>query len=153
MALVRDRGTPAEEVRVHEFLPGGATIFRGAMVGIDAAGAAWPAGNAAVVLVVGRAETGSADIPLLPVLTTGQLPGGIVTQVGGAGAHIRVRHKMAFAWDNSAGADAISAANWGATVYAVDDHTVALTSGGGTRLPAGVCRGLTAGGTVWVEMS
>ena len=153
-ALVRDRSTPAEDIKVFEFLPGGAPIYRGAMVGIDNAGAAWPAGNAAVVLVVGRAETGTADIPPEPALTTGQLPAGVVTAVGGAGGHIRVRRKMAFAWDNStASGDVIAPANWGATVYAVDDHTVALTNGGATRLAAGVCRGLTPGGLVWVEMA
>jgi hypothetical protein len=148
--LVRDRLTTAQRVEVFSFPPGaGAVIFKGGNTGIDAAGNAWPAGNANVVLVVGRAETGTGDISPSPTLTTGQLPGGIVTAQGTG--LIEVLRGWAFAWDNSTGADLIGAGNFGQTVYAVDDHTVALTSSGGTRLPAGTCRGLTAGGQVLVQ--
>jgi hypothetical protein len=42
---------------------------------------------------------------------------------------------------NSEGADEIEAGHYGQLVYAVDDNTVALTDGGGTRSPAGYFQG------------
>lgn len=51
---------------------------------------------------------------------------------------------------NSAGGDAITLANYGTSCYVVDDQTVALTSGGGTRSVAGVIRDVDGQG-VWVE--
>lgn len=47
---------------------------------------------------------------------------------------------------NSAGVDAITALNIGAAAFVVDDQTVALTSAGGTRAPAGRILGVSAEG-------
>lgn len=52
-----------------------------------------------------------------------------------------------FSFGNSLSSDAITAAHVGHTVYMVDDATVALTDGGGTRSPAGTCCGLDDDGS------
>lgn len=53
---------------------------------------------------------------------------------------------------NSAGADAVSVADIGRTVFIVDDETVARTSAGGLRAAAGVVADVDDEG-VWVEIS
>ncbi|MEM1415120.1 MAG: hypothetical protein AAGH15_09480 [Myxococcota bacterium] len=50
---------------------------------------------------------------------------------------VRIECDSAYPWANSSGADEITQANVGDTVFMVDDETVALTDGGGTRSPAG----------------
>lgn len=50
-----------------------------------------------------------------------------------------------FAFDNSTAGDAITQADCGLDVYAVDDSTVAKTSGTSTRSIAGKCMGLRNG--------
>jgi hypothetical protein len=57
-----------------------------------------------------------------------------------------------FRWANSATVDAITAAHVGAICYIVDDQTVALTSAGATRSPAGVIYEVDSVG-VWVLMT
>ncbi|MEZ5709719.1 MAG: hypothetical protein R3E02_10070 [Blastomonas sp.] len=64
---------------------------------------------------------------------------------------IEVEHGT-FLFVNSAGADAITAAQLNRPCYVVDDETVALTSAFGTRPMAGVVREVTSEG-VWVEIS
>lgn len=51
---------------------------------------------------------------------------------------------------NSAAGDLIAAADVGATCYVVDDSTVAKTTGGATRIPAGTVWAVDAAG-VWVK--
>lgn len=107
----------------------GVTIFRGALLVLDAAGRAKPGVTATGLVVAGRAETGTADNP----------------------DQVQVLRGECFAFANSAAGDLLTNADWGATVYIVDDQTVAKTSGGGTRSAAGICRGVDAFG-VWVEI-
>lgn len=129
MALTADRNTPHRRNEVLDFpIKAGATIWRGALVVIDANGDAAPGSTALNLKAVGRAETSSADNP----------------------ARVRVRRGV-FLFKNSAAGDAIAAGDYGATVYIVDDETVAKTNGGGTRSAAGICRGVDPAG-VWVEI-
>jgi hypothetical protein len=74
------------------------------------------------------------------------------TTGGVAGALTATVRKGVFKFDNSAAGDAVTQANFGALCYAVDDHTVALTAGGGTRSIAGVIEGVDADGGVWVKV-
>lgn len=111
----------------------GVNIFAGALVVLNAAGYAEPGTTSTAVIADGRAEDPANN-------------------VGGANAAINVPvHAGIFLWDNSAGGDLIAQANVGATCYVVDDHTVALTTGGGTRSPAGkIVDTDPATGKVWV---
>jgi hypothetical protein len=59
-------------------------------------------------------------------------------------------HPGVFAWDNSASSDEITLAEIGDVCYLVDDHTVAKTSAGGTRSPAGIVDEVDSYG-VWVR--
>ena len=150
-ALAGDRNTPERSTRIVEFsAAAGAVIFRGAMVAIDATALLHPAGSATNLVTVGRAETGTADLGSAPTLNQGALPtGGLVT--AGQGTRIQVK-RGCFAFANSAAApDLLAQTDYGATVYAVDDQTVAKTSNSGTRAVAGICRGVDTAG-VWVEI-
>ncbi len=131
-ALTQDRDTPQRMLGTNGStyrLPhrAGVTIFRGALVVLDAAGAVQPGLTAAGLVVAGRARSGTADDP-----DNVEFDRGI------------------FRFANLA-ADAVTAADWGKPVYVADDQTVARTSGGNTRSAAGVCRGVDAAG-VWVEI-
>lgn len=95
------------------------TIYKGAMVGLDADGDAVEGANAAMAThVLGRS----------------------MHQVVNAGADgaVEVRYEAGvFGWDNSSG-DALTEADLPAVVYCEDDQTVAKTSDGGTLKIAGV---------------
>ena len=132
-ALTADRNTPRRldrEIEAHP-VKGGARIFAGALVMLDADG--WAiAGAAGVGLVaVGRADEAVA-----------------ATANGNAGVRTR-RGVLRFA--NSGGADAITRAEIGDPAYVVDDQTLAKTNGSGTRSAAGIIRDVDAQG-VWVEI-
>jgi hypothetical protein len=128
-ALSADRNTPERSGNSYTFpiKAGAGTIWRGALVMLDA-GEAVPGRTATGLVAAGRAETGTAESP----------------------AQVTVRRGV-FRFANSAGGDAITNADYGATVYCVDDQTVAKTSAGNTRSAAGICRGVDAAG-VWVEI-
>lgn len=64
---------------------------------------------------------------------------------GSAGALTIVPRQGTFLLNNSAGIDLIAAINIGADCYIVDDNTVALTNGGGTRSRAGVIVAVDSG--------
>lgn len=132
-ALTADRNTLTKEGRERGLpVASGKVIRAGSLVVLSAAGYAEPGVTATTVIAVGRAE------------------GFVDNSAGGDGAQtVRVRRGI-FAWDNSAAGDAISRANIGATVYVVDDHTVALTNGTNTRSAAGRVYDVDADG-VWVE--
>ena len=67
---------------------------------------------------------------------------------GLAGAKRVATRRGAFSFKNSTAGDAITAAEVGALVFAVDDQTVAKTDGGaGARKVAGACLGLDDNGT------
>ncbi len=58
-----------------------------------------------------------------------------------------------FKYSNSASADLIAADDIGKACYIVDDQTVALTDGTGTRSRAGIIDGVDADGGVWVSFT
>jgi hypothetical protein len=108
-------------------------IFQGSLVAIDASGNLVPADDDASLRIVGMAEQHVDNLD------------------GSAGdLSCRVRTGV-FQWANSAGVDAITAADIGNACYAVDDQTVARSSAGGTRPPAGIVVGVDSTDGVSVE--
>lgn len=150
-AMASDRITAERNAEVFDLpIAAGAIIYKGAMVAINAAGAAQPPQNAGSVQIVGVAQIGNSDFIPSGSSQPGQFPtGGLVTD--GSGPFARVRRRKQFAFANSTGADLITSANFSAIAYAVDDQTVALTSNGGTRLAVGTIRSVDQQG-VWVEI-
>mgnify|MGYP001766677297 CR=1 FL=1 len=111
---------------------GSTTIYQGALVAIDSTGYLVPAATATTLKVIGRAEQ-------------------TVDNSAGADGALRCRVTSGiFRWDNSASSDAIALSDVGADCYAVDDHTVAKTSGTSTRSVAGKIHDVDASG-VWVR--
>lgn len=107
-------------------------IYQGAIVVSDA-GYAAPARTATGLIAWGRAED-TVD-----------------NTAGSAGAlTINVR-RGTFKFDNSASGDLIAQVNIGASVFLVDDHTVALTSNSAARSTAGVVMQVDSDG-VWVQL-
>lgn len=99
-------------------------IYGGAMVGVNASGNAVKASADATLVIPGVCDI-QAD------------------NSSGAAGDIRVRVRPGiFAMNNSAGGDAIAAGNREQLCYVVDDNTVALTDGGGTRPVAGVIKSI-----------
>jgi hypothetical protein len=112
----------------------GVRIYMGAMVSIEAGtGLLRPARATASDIVVGVAK-GRAD------------------NTGGAASAIscEIESDFVVAMLNSGGGDAIALVNVGADCFAVDDQTVALTSGGATRPRVGKIHNVTEAG-VWVR--
>ncbi|MGK5012167.1 hypothetical protein [Janthinobacterium sp. MDB2-8] len=133
MSLTSDRNTQYKHANaIPVAVAAGVKIFAGAIVCANATGFATPGATATTLTYLGRAEelvdnTGAAD-----------------------GARtILVRRSEAFKWANST-LDPVTQAEFGKTVYIVDDETVAKTSGTGTRSPAGRVVGIDTDG-VWIE--
>ena len=132
-ALAQDRNTP--EIQGHLFrfpVAAGVTIYAGAIVVLNTSGFAEPGSAATGKVCVGRAEARA---------------------VGGAAdgeAFVTVRRGV-FAYGNAGGGDAIGHANINAPCYLVDDQTVALTNGTGTRSFCGTVMDVTDRG-VWVRI-
>lgn len=113
-------------------------IYQGALIQVEG-GYAYPAGasgTTASSLTIGRADS-AADNTVV-----GHTAGGISVEVA----------QGCFEWDNGTSNDAIAAANFGAVVYAIDDHTVGLTAGtpawgAVTHTGTGVVPGMTVTGT------
>ena len=123
-ALSADRNTPRREGGSYRRpVAAGVKIYIGALVVLDNAGFAHPGHVGLGLIADGRAEIQ------------------IDNTLGAAGAVAVPVRAGNFVYANSAGGDAITAANIGAPCYIVDDQTVALTNGGGggaaTRSPAG----------------
>jgi hypothetical protein len=133
MALSADRNTPLKGGDIRQFdVAADTKIYAGALVCLNAAGAAVPGAVATTLTAVGRAEA-PAD------------------NTGGAAGDKRVDvRKGIFRFNNSAAADEIGAEDIGATAYVVDDETVALTNGTNTRSAAGTIYDVDAQG-VWIE--
>lgn len=128
MPLTAERLTPQREGYDYRFtLAAGVTIYKGALTMLNASGLATPGAVATGQTAAGMAIKGSSEEP------------GFVTVRRGT-----------FRWKNSTAGDAITAADWGKTVFIVDDETVAKTNGTNTRSAAGICRGVDDVG-VWVE--
>lgn len=132
MALAKDRNTPRSLGDTRRFgVSADAVIFAGALV-VLSGGFAEPGSTALNLVAAGRAEEA-------------------VDNTGGADGDVTVNVRRGiFQWKNSAAADAIAADDIGKTAYIVDDETVALTDGGGTRSAAGTIHDVDANG-VWVE--
>ena len=132
-ALTQDRNTPEIQGLFFRFpVAAGATIYAGAIVVLNASGFAEPGTTAPDKLCVGRAEARA---------------------VGGAAdgdAFVTVRRGV-FAYANSIAGDHIGRENINAPCYAVDDQTVALTDGTGTRSVCGTVMDVTSRG-VWVRI-
>lgn len=130
MPLTADRNTPERAAADFAFAPAaGQTIYRGALVALNASGELVRGAVATTLKALGRADNSTLDPAYDGV--------------------IRAR-RGCFRWKNSAAGDAITNADYGATVFIVDDETVAKTNGTNTRSAAGICRGVDAQG-VWVE--
>ena len=134
-ALTKPRLTPERTGSRRE--PGIAAdtlIYAGAMVALNASGYAVPASTATTLKVIGRAEQ-------------------TVDNSGGAAGDKRVSVATGiFQFANSASADLIAVTDVHADCYAVDDQTVAKTSGTNPRSVAGKIFDVDAQG-VWVKFS
>ncbi|WP_206419693.1 hypothetical protein [Minwuia thermotolerans] len=131
-ALSADRNTPLMEGVFHDLPVKAATLIHaGALVALS--GAFVQQGATATGLVaVGRAEE-RAD------------------NSAGANGDITVRiREGVFRWANSEGGEAIAVSEIGKACWIVDDQTVAKTSNGGARSPAGIVTDVDAQG-VWVR--
>jgi hypothetical protein len=132
-ALTQDRNTPRADGTIRRGAVAAATtIFAGAMVMMDGSGNLVEGQTATGLIGLGRANE-RAD------------------NSAGAAGDLSVDYETGvFRYANSAGADEITDADRGQPCYAVDDQTVALTDGTGTRSPAGLVDHVDAQG-VWVE--
>ena len=115
----------------------GQRIFYGAVVSIAAADG---------LLRRGRSGGGFNTDKVVGVALFG------VDTTNGANSAVRCEVESDFVIPmlNSGGSDAITLANVGDPIYLVDDNTVALTDGGGTRPRAGLCNNVTERG-VWLR--
>jgi len=114
-------------------------IYAGALVQVNASGLAVPANvsnaDSHTFVTFGCAEA-EADNTV-----AGHTSGGItVTILQGV-----------FLWDIGTAGDALTQANVGATVYAIDDHTVGATSNTNVRASAGRLLGIDATGAAIVQ--
>lgn len=133
MALTEDRNTARREIAPRSFPAKGNTTFHAGAIGCMAGdGYATPGATATGLTALGRIEVHLASA------------------AGDGTDSVTVRAGI-FRWSNSAAADEIGDADVGRTCWIVDDHTVALTDGGGTRSPAGRIDGVDDLG-VWVAM-
>ncbi|MBO9419160.1 hypothetical protein J7481_06610 [Labrenzia sp. R4_2] len=132
-ALTTDRRTPERsgDRRQHP-VKAGATFYAGALVALGADGFAVPMTAATGLIALGRCETRADNVA--------GADGEIAVTVG-AGI---------YRFSNSAGGDEITTAHIGQPCYGVDDQTVALTDGTGTRSVAGTVFDVDAQG-VWVD--
>lgn len=130
MSLTADRNTAMSDGELISVPMAAVKIFAGGLVAANATGYATPGAASATLTYLGRAEE-TVD-----------------NAAGSAGdVTVRVRRGKAFKWANS-GADAVTQARMGKLCYIVDDLTVALTNGNGTRSPAGVVLAVDADGVL-----
>lgn len=130
-ALTADRNTPSRDGVVYEGAPAsGQTIYKGALVCLNASGEVVRGAVATTLKALGVAQNSTLDAAY--------------------NGTIRAKRGV-FRFNNSAAGDAIAAADYGATCFIVDDNTVAKTNGSSTRSAAGIVRGVDAQG-VWVEI-
>lgn len=131
-ALSQDRNTPRREGDLIEIgVAASTTLYAGAIVALNASGYATKGAVATTLLGLGRCEER-------------------VVNSGSAGdVRVKIRTGV-FRYGNSASADAIAADDIGKPCFIVDDQTVALTDGTGTRSLAGFIHDVDAQG-VWVR--
>lgn len=129
-ALSAARNTVARAGEVFDFARANSvTCYPGAIGCLNSSGLATPGATATTLKAVGRVRR----------------------QYTADDGTVRVEmERGTFKYGNSSAGDAITNAEYGASVYVVDDQTVAKTNGSSTRSVAGICRGVDADG-VWVE--
>ncbi|HRW61249.1 MAG TPA: hypothetical protein P5340_11425 [Defluviicoccus sp.] len=132
-ALTADRRT-AERAGVMLSAPAAASVkvFAGALVMLDSAGNAKPGAAATGCYGAGRAEAA------------------VDNSGGTAGAEMVSIREGVFAYASAGGGDAIGRGDIGKACYIVDDQTVALSNGTGTRSLAGQIADVDSLG-VWVR--
>lgn len=131
MPLAADRNTLEREPDIYEGAPAaGQTIYKGALVCLNASGEVVRGAVATTLKALGVAQNSTLDQAY---------PGTIRAKRG------------VFRFRNSTAGDAIAAADYGATCFIADDDQVAKTNGSSTRSAAGIIRGVDAQG-VWVEI-
>lgn len=132
-ALTKDRNTLARDGKDWVFpVAANAVIFAGAIVAINAGGYAVPGATATTLKAVGVAQEA-------------------VDNTGGANGAISVKvRRGVFFFDRSNSEQYPERTDIGSDCYIIDDQTVGLTSGGGTRSIAGKIRDAGSAG-VWVE--
>lgn len=125
---------------------GNTVVFAGGIVMLDASAFAIPGQTISGAYAVGVAQT-NRDLDRYDATASGPL--GVL-----ADGVQKVRwDEGIFRFANSGGGDAVlSTTIPGVPIWVVDDQTVALTSGSGTRSPAGRLHSLDADGSVWVMM-
>lgn len=129
-ALAAARNTSRRDGALLDFARAASvTCYAGAIGCLNASGLATPGATATTLKAVGRVKRQYTD----------------------DAGNVRVEmERGVFKFANSSAGDAIANADYGATVYVVDDQTVAKTNGTSTRSAAGICRGVDSDG-VWVE--
>ncbi len=111
------------------------TIFPGALCAVNATGFAQPATTSTVINIAG-VYTGIQDGPVSNSFGLGTADN---TGTGHtAGAFNVALAQGPFSFNMGTGGDVVTIANIGSMMFAIDDQTVGLTDGGGTRSPAGV---------------
>jgi hypothetical protein len=133
VALVRDRNTPSRVGQQFSYPLAAAKVYAGSIGVINSGG----------YLTKGSTATGLKCV--------GRISAQVDNSAGNAGDVKGNVENGIFLWGNSAAADAITLSQVGDVCYIVDDQTVAKTSGGGTRSPAGIIEDVDSGG-VWVRM-
>ncbi|MGO3934748.1 hypothetical protein [Rhodopseudomonas pseudopalustris] len=129
-ALTADRNTPRFEGDLRVGAAAAVKIFAGSLVMRDAAGYITKGQTALGLRGVGRAEEF------------------VDNSAGSAGDQVIKYRGGAFRFANSGSTDEITRAEIGKFCYAVDDQTVAKTSGANTRSVAGVVAGVDSLGVV-----
>lgn len=133
-ALTQERDTQRRRGNQAAYPMAAAKILAGAIVCISTATGYAAKGSTATTLVAVGCATETVD-----------------NSAGAAGdLRITVDRDGWFRYGNSAAADAIALDDVGKVCYVVDDQTVALTDGVGTRSAAGRIRDVDAQG-VWIE--
>lgn len=132
-ALAADRTTP-KRIAQRLSLPVAASslIYAGALVCVNSSGFAVKGSTSTTLKAAGVAQQ--------RVDNSAGADGALRIEVDRAGAHL---------FANSAAGDAITLADLGASVYIVDDQTVAKTSGSSSRSIAGKVVDVDASG-VWI---
>lgn len=134
-ALTEDRNTPERSMDQRELPVKAATLlYAGAMAAIGADDLVVPMSTATTLRGIGRCERRTDN--------SAGADGDLRAPIG-AGC---------YRYANSAGADEITRADIGQPCYGVDDQTVALTDGTGTRSVAGTIFDVDDQG-VWVDFS
>jgi len=133
MALTKDRNTLSRSGQQFSYPLAAVKVYAGSIGVINASGHLTKGATATGLKCVGRIKAQVDNSAGVAAAVNGEVENGL------------------FCWKNSAAADAITLAEVGTVCFIVDDETVAKTSGGGTRSPAGIIEDVDSDG-VWVRM-